>query len=151
MIIQFINELQPVHWATLGVLLIAADLFVLSSFHMAFVGLMAFGIAVIDALGASPEVQAWSLVLGTPLVVAVSIRLINGPAEVAPLQPHDALVGQSCKVTAINPDDPRKGMGHVAHHGEWPIEAPLHDLEVHSILIVTAIRGNSLEVARPAQ
>lgn len=146
MIYQFINGLDPAHWATLGVVLIAADLFLLSSFHIAFVGLMAFGVAAIDALGAPPQAQAWSMVLGTPVLVGVGMRLIDRQPEAEPIKPQQALIGQPCKVIAVNPDDPRKGIGYVADHGEWPIEAPLEPLELQSPLVVIAVHGNSLEV-----
>ncbi|MDA8592511.1 hypothetical protein N9L90_01175 [Planctomycetota bacterium] len=147
MIFEFIDGMSPSHWATLGVALIAADLFLLSSFYVAFFGLMAFGVAFIDVLGAPPQVQAWSLVLGTPVVVGVGAALINRRVDPASNEPSQELVGRTCRVTAISPDDPRKGIGHVAHHGEWPIESQAHDLELQSTLTVTATRGNSLLVA----
>lgn len=148
--LELIDRMSPASWATLGVALIAADLFLLNSFHVASVGLMAFGVAAIDALGAPVGVQAWSLVLGTPIIAAVGLRLLRHHDEEEEPQQNESLIGLRCRVASINPDDPARGVGHVDGHGEWPIYSTHGDLAPKSNHLVLAVVGNNLEIGPPA-
>ena len=149
MIDDLLSFMTPSFWAALGVALIGADLFFLGSFYVVWLGLSILIVAGIDALGAAPIFQAWSLVVVTPIVTAVGMRYLKRarkPEEMEAAKP--GLVGMKCKVATINPDDPRRAIGHVSGQGEWPIYCAESELAVREIVEVVGTEGHTLLVSR---
>lgn len=141
MLLEQIARMTPEYWATAGILIIGLDLFVLSSSYLAFIGLTCLCVAGVDALGASTTLQAWSLVLGAPLITVIGMNTLRREPEPSEQGLDEDLTGATGRVAALNPDDPSRGLGHLSGRGEWPIHAPGEPLEVNAMVRVIGVDG----------
>lgn len=145
-LIQWVEVASPWHWLVAGLVCVLLDIF-LGSIYLVLLGISVSSVALWSWLGCGGELQL-AFLAGAIVISAVFGRNLIGHEGPSLSEERQAAVdGAEVTVLWVDPEDPRRGRGAVAGHGECLLLSESGPLSIAGSFNVVEQRGMRCVVA----